>query len=106
MTNSVSPSRLIACAKPTHENSTAVSGINGLKPSWAAVVSVKATLRQVPCADHGRAMPHPAEATEKVSAGASEAPAIPDNADLIPSRPGWQERAHRLWADYETETTQ
>jgi hypothetical protein len=94
----VSPSDVQTCAKPTHENSTAAGRSNGLSVEAAAVVSVKATGRQVPMAEPEGMMPHPADLTEKVSAVASEAPAIPD---LLPSRPGWQERAARLWSTYE-----
>jgi hypothetical protein len=96
----VSPSRSFACAIPTHENSTAAAGSNGLNVGTAAVVSVKATGQQVPKAEPKGAMPLPADLTEKVSAGRPERPAIPD---LIPSQPGWQERARRLWAEYDNQ---
>ena len=97
---SVSPFRGHPCAKPTHENSTAAAGSNGLNVSTAAVVSVKATGQQVPKAELEGAMPQPDDLTEKVNAGRPERPAIPD---LIPSRPGWQQRAHRLWAEYDNQ---
>ena len=62
----VSPSREDTCAKPTHENSTDASGVNGLYAAQASAVSAKATTRQVPRADPGRMMPPPAETPEKV----------------------------------------
>ncbi len=95
----VSPSRIFACAKPTHENSAAVAGSNGLKHAGGRRVGEgnrSASPRGRPGKDNATS----ADLTEKVSAGRPERPAIPD---LIPSRPGWQERAHRSWAEYDNQ---
>ena len=44
-------SREDTCAKPTHENSTDASGVNGLYAAQASAVSAKATARQSPMAE-------------------------------------------------------
>ena len=64
----VSPSRILASAIPTLDKTAAVAGSMGYARNTAAVVSVKATGRQVPKAEPEGAMPHPADLTEKVSA--------------------------------------
>jgi len=74
----VSPSRKIDVRKTDARKLDGRRRINGLKDRPAAVVSVKATGRQVPKAEPEGMMPHPADLTEKVSAGVSEAPAIPE----------------------------
>ena len=74
----VSPSRSITCSIPKHENSPAAAGSKGLNPRDGGRCVGEGNRSASP---HGRPSKDnatSADLTEKVSAGASEAPAIPD----------------------------
>jgi len=69
---------MYACAIPTHENSAAVAGANGLKRVGGRRFG-EGNMSASPHGRPGKDNATSADVTEKVSAGASEAPAIPDH---------------------------
>jgi hypothetical protein len=76
--NSSSPSRINASAIPTLDNSAAVAGINGLWRAFDGRRVGEGNVMDSPQGRTNRGDATPFITTEKVSAGASEAPAIPD----------------------------
>jgi len=81
--NSVSPSRINTCSIPKHEKPTTVAGDQRARAWHGGRWVGEGNAMDSPQGRTGRGDATPSIASEKVSAGASEAPAIPDQTDNI-----------------------